>query len=56
MTRLNAIIIAICVFAFLGLCVAFGSTFMAKALICVVLGGAIVAGIAVTTRNAIKYR
>ncbi len=54
MTRLTAIIIAICFFGFLGLCVAFGSTFMAKLLICTVIGTAVAAGIAVSARNAIK--
>lgn len=45
MTRLTAIIIAICVFAFLGLCVAFGSTVTAKGLILVVVGGAVAVGL-----------
>ena len=54
MSRLNAIIIFVLVFAFLGLCVAFGSTFMAKLLIATVIGGAVVMGLGVTVRNAIK--
>lgn len=41
MTRLTAIIIALCVIAFLVLCVAFGSTVTAKGLILVVIGGAV---------------
>lgn len=54
MTRLTAIIITICFFGFLGLCVAFGSTFMSKLLIGTVITTALAAGIIVTVRNAIK--
>lgn len=45
MTRLNAIIIAICFIAFLALCVTFGSTVTAKGLIIVVIGGAVAYGL-----------
>lgn len=45
MTRLTAIIIFVCVFGFLGLCVAFGSTHMAKVLIGTFIGG--VAGLVI---------
>lgn len=41
MTRLTAIIIAICFIAFLALCVTFGSTVTAKGLIIVVIGGGV---------------
>lgn len=56
MTRLTLILIIVAIFAFLGLCVAFGSTVMAKTLIALVIGGVVALAIGSVILNWFKGR